>query len=454
MDLHDYLRVLKRQIVLIVAGLLIGLSTGAIVAMLTPPRYQANAEVIVTVRVADTATPSERALATSYANQVAETYRSVLTSTLVLQPVIDDLGLELSVDEVASRTTATATPNSAIIGISVTDSNPGQAARVANGITESFSTVVTETLEKREQSTSYSVHIVTLQAAQVPTTPVAPNLELSLALGGLIGLAAGVGIALLRATLDQRVRTASDVEAAVDVPVLGQIPLDADTGKRPLAVSGAPRGARAEAFRALRTNVRFLFRNGQGVFVITSSGPGEGKSTTAANLALAFADAGHRVALVDGDLRLPRVAEYFDIEGGIGLSDVLVGRVELNDVLQRWGRTALFLLPAGTVPPNPAELLGSRAMEELVDALTAAFDVVIIDAPPLLLVTDAAVIARRTIGAILVAASGSTQANRLADAVKSIEAVDAKVLGTVVTKVPMRGAEKSPYGTYAGATDT
>ena len=449
MDFHDYVRVLRRQLVLIVAGVVIGLSTGALVAMLTPQRYEASADVMVTVQVSDTATASERALATSYAMQTVGTYRSVLTSSLVLAPVIEDLNLPTTPARLAARIQTSGALNSAIITVSVEHSNPGQAARIANAVTESFTTVVTETLEKREQQTAYSVRLVTLQTAQVPTTAVAPNMQLSLTLGGIIGLAAGIGIALLRATLDQRVRTASDVEAAVAAPVLGQIPLDADTADHPLAVSSAPHGLRAEAFRALRTNVRFLFTEGQGVFVITSSGPGEGKSTTAGNLALAFADAGHRVALVDGDLRLPRVAEYFGIEGGIGLSDVLAGRVELNDVIQPWGRSALFLLPAGTVPPNPAELLGSRAMAQLVEALTAAFDVVIIDAPPLLLVTDAAVIARVATGAILIAASGSTHATRLADAAKSIEAVDARVLGTVVTKVPLRGTEKNPYGTEA-----
>jgi capsular exopolysaccharide synthesis family protein len=247
------------------------------------------------------------------------------------------------------------------------------------------------------------------------------------------------------------VRVAADVEAAVRAPLLGQIPLDPGTVESPLAISSAPQSARAEAYRALRTNVRFLFEDGQGVFVITSSGPGEGKSTTAANLALAFADAGHRVALLDGDLRLPRVAEYFGIEGGIGLSDVLVGRVKLNDVIQRWGRSSLFVLPAGTVPPNPAELLGSRAMRELVDAAREAFDVIIIDAPPLLLVTDAAVIARISTGAILIAAAGSTQAPRLVDAVKSIEAIDARVLGTVLTKAPVTKSEHAAYGSYSAA---
>lgn len=447
MDFPDYVRVLRRQVVLIVAGLLIGLSTGALIAMFTPQRFEAAAEVMVTVQVADDATTSERSLATGYANQVVETYRTIVTSSLVLEPVIEDLDLPTTPAGLASRINASVAANTAIITIGVEHRNPGQAARIANAVTESVTTTIAETLEKREQETAYSIRMVTLQPAQVPTVPIAPNLQLSLTLGALLGLAAGIGIALLRAALDQRVRTAADVESAVAVPVLGQIPLDPDAAERPLAVGFAPQGQRAEAFRSLRTNVRFLFSEGQGVFVITSSGPGEGKSTTAANLALAFADAGHRVALVDADLRIPRLAEYFDIEGSVGLSDVLVGRVELNAVIQPWGRRALFVLPAGALPPNPAELLGSRAMEELVDALVDAFDVVIIDAPPLLLVTDAAVIARVATGAILIAAAGSTHANRLADAARSIEAVGARVLGTVVTKVVIRAADKSSYDT-------
>lgn len=453
MDIHDYLRVFRRQIVVIVASVLIGLSTGALVAMLTPQRYQASTDLMVTAQVADAATPAERTLATTYAKQAVETYRTIITSSLVLEPVVDDLGLSTTPAGLAGGIRATAAVNSAIITIDVSDRNPGQAARIANAVAESFTTTVSDTLETREQEAAFSIRIVTLEPAQVPTAPAAPNLPLSLVLGALLGLAAGVGVALLRATLDRRVRVTADVEAAVAVPVLGQIPLDADTGERPLALVSAPRGPRAEAFRSLRTNVGFYFSGGKGVFVVTSSGPGEGKSTTAANLALAFADAGHRVALIDGDLRLPRVAEYFDIEGGIGLSDVLVGHVELHEVLQRWGRSALFLLPSGTVPPNPAELLGSPAMESLLHALGDAFDVVIVDAPPLLLVTDAALIARATTGALLVAAAGETQAHRLAEAAKSIESIGARVLGTVVTKVPLRRSADAPYAAAARSAD-
>lgn len=450
MQLQDYLRVVRRQIVVILSGLLIGLSVGVVVAMLTPQRFEATTQVMVTVQLSETASPTERAQATGYATQIVQTYRDVVTSSLVLDRVIDDLGLSASPSEIAAATSVSSALNSAILSIQVSDTNPGQAARVANGIAESFTAVVADTLENRGQETPFSIRVVTLQPAQVPTTPVAPNMQLSLVVGAVLGLGVGLAAALLRSLLDQRVRTAADVEAAVPVPLLGRIPFDTDTAERPLAISAAPQSARAEAYRALRTNVHFLFRENRGVFVVTSSGPGEGKSTTAANLALAFADAGHRVALIDADLRLPRVAEYFGIEGGVGLSDVLVGRVRLNDVIQRWGRSALFLLPAGTVPPNPAELLGSSAMEELVQAASAAFDVVIIDAPPLLLVTDAAVVARVTTGAILVAASGSTPAGRLSAAAKSIEAVGATVLGTVLTKVPFGRRDAAAQASAAG----
>ncbi|UJP08924.1 CpsD/CapB family tyrosine-protein kinase [Microbacterium sp. KUDC0406] len=194
--------------------------------------------------------------------------------------------------------------------------------------------------------------------------------------------------------------------------------------------------------------MQFLHPDGTtGVFVVTSAGPGEGKSTTAANLAISIAETGRRVVLIDADLRLPRVAGLFGVEGGIGLSDVLVGRFRLNDVLQRWQRGTLFLLPSGTIPPNPAELLGSGAMDTLLKDLAAAFDVIIIDSPPVLLVTDAAVVSRFATGAIVVVAAGTTHRPRLVDAVRTIEAAGPRVLGTVITMLPPSRADRAGYGT-------
>ncbi len=451
MDLHDYVRILRRNLVLIISLAMIGIAGGALVALTTPASYTSSTQLYVAVG-SNAGTTSEMTQGTNFARQAVTTYVSVIPSSIVLDPVIEQLDLAESAEELARRVSASAALNTVIIDVTVTDPSPGQAARIANAIGESFTAVVAQQLEAPTGDRPSPVRIETLQPAQVPLSPSAPNMRLSLALGGLLGLAAGVGIAVLREVLDTRIRTVKDVEEITGAPTLGGIALDPEAKTRPLVVAAAARDPRAEAYRSLRTNVQFLaLGGGPAAYVVTSAGPSEGKSTTSANLAIAFAETGARVALLDGDLRKPKVADYFGIEGGLGLADVLVGRVAASDVIQRWGRGTLFLLPSGTVPPNPAELLGSRAMATLMRELKAAFDVIIIDAPPTLLVTDAAVVSRYTNGAIVVAAAGSTTKPRLASAVKNVEAVGSKVLGTVVTMVPTAGADKTAYGTYAYA---
>ncbi|MBD7958571.1 polysaccharide biosynthesis tyrosine autokinase [Microbacterium sp. Sa4CUA7] len=452
MAIQDYVRILRRNLVLIISLTLIGVSAGALAALTTPASYSASTQLYVAVG-GDKGSSSELNQGTSFARQAVTSYVSVIASSIVLDPVIEQLGLDETAEELAARVHASAGLNSVVIDVTVDDASPERAARIANAVGESFTAVVAARLEAPTGDRPSPVRIETLQPAQVPLAPTAPNMRLSLALGGLLGLAAGVGIALLREVLDTRIRTVKDVEEITGAPTLGGIALDPEAKKRPLVVAAAARDPRAEAYRSLRTNMQFLaIGGGAAAYVITSAGPSEGKSTTAANLAIAFAETGARVALLDGDLRKPKVADYFGIEGGLGLADVLVGRVAASDVIQRWGRGTLFLLPAGTVPPNPAELLGSTAMGKLMGELKAAFDVIIIDAPPTLLVTDAAVVSRFTDGAIVVAAAGSTTRPRLASAVQSIEAVGSQVLGTVVTMVPTAGADKTAYGTYAYAS--
>jgi capsular exopolysaccharide synthesis family protein len=449
MTAQDYVRLLRRNLVLIIALTLIGLSVGVLVALTTPTRYSTSTQLLVSAQTADGATPAELNLARGYAQQAVTSYIDIIPSSLVLQPVIDDLGLDTTVAQLSSRVSVSAATSSTAITLTVTHPNPGQAARLANAIGESFATVVAEELERPIDTRPSIVRIDTLEAASVPVSPSAPNIALTVALGALLGLAIGIGVAVLRSVLDTRVRTIDDVERAVSAPILGGIALDPLAKKRPLLVAADGRDPRAEAFRSLRTNVKFLALDGGPMaLVVTSAGPGEGKSTTAANLAIAFAESGSRVALVDADLRLPRIADYFAIEGGVGLTEVLIGRIAASDVLQHWGHGALFVLPSGTIPPNPAELLGSSAMTALLDDLKAAFDVIIIDAPPVGLVTDAAVLARLTQGAILVAAAGKTRGNRLSEAEATIEKVGAKVVGAVATMLPTKGADRTAYGVY------
>jgi succinoglycan biosynthesis transport protein ExoP len=214
-------------------------------------------------------------------------------------------------------------------------------------------------------------------------------------------------------------------------------------------VQDDPHSQRSESFRTLRTNLQFLeVEPGPKSFVMTSSIPHEGKTTTSANLAIVIANSGTRVAIIDADLRRPKLAEYMGLEGAVGLSDVLIGKARLSDVLQPWGDGNLHVLPAGTIPPNPSELLGSSAMPTLLRELEKHFDIVIVDLPPLLPVTDAAIVSNLTRGTLVVVAAGRTQRAELAGAIAALDNVGAPVAGIILTMLPTKGPDAYGYGGY------
>ena len=280
--------------------------------------------------------------------------------------------------------------------------------------------------------------------------PVSPRKTLNIGLGVLLGLALGLAAAILREVLDNTVRSPQVLRTMTEAPVLGVIAADRGSKKSPLIVDNHARSVRAEAFRQLRTNLQFIdAARPVGVLVVTSSIANEGKSTTAINLAVSFSDSGRRVLLIEADLRRPRVAEYLGLEGAVGLTNVLVGQAAIDDVLQPWGRGGLTVLPSGTIPPNPSELMGSPLMAELIIQLRKSFDMIIIDTPPVLPVTDAAVASRLVDGVVVVVRYGKTTRNQVSTALRSLAAVDARVLGTVLTMSPVKGAEAySAYGYY------
>ncbi len=257
----------------------------------------------------------------------------------------------------------------------------------------------------------------------------------------------GIGAAVLLETLDTRLKTLDDLDRVSDIPVLAVIGFDSSANKKPLITSLPRHSPRGEAFRQLRTNLQFVdVDNPPHSIVVTSAIPSEGKSTTAVNLAISITQAGHQVFLIEGDLRRPKVADYMGLVEGAGLTDVLVGRAAVEQVLQPWGPGGnLWVLPAGTLPPNPAELVGSQAMADLVhDLERRAF--VIIDAPPLLPVTDAAILSRMCGGAIIVVGAKHTRRDQLRGAVENIGAVGGHVLGIVFNRAPTKGPGAYRYG--------
>ncbi|MDU0344751.1 polysaccharide biosynthesis tyrosine autokinase [Microbacterium sp. KSW2-29] len=449
MELRDYLRILHRNWILILALTVLGGAGAYGYSLLQTPTYEASTQLYVSVR-SESSGVSELAQGTNFARQAVVSFVDVVDSALVLDRVIDDLNLNESAQQLAKTIDASSPTNSVIISIKASNPNAEMAASIANSVGTNFANVVVNQLEKPDGNAASLVKVETIEPALVPTSPAAPHTAVNIVLGIILGLGLGLGFAVLRSILDTRIHSLHDIEAATDSPVLGGIALDPDAKKRPLIVHADPRNPRAESFRSLRTNLQFIDVDGASrSFVVSSAGPGEGKSTTTANLAIALAETGARVALVDGDLRLPRVADYMGIEGGVGLTDVLIGRAELVDVLQPWGTGRLFVLPSGRTPPNPSELLGSQAMQRTLEALAEAFDYVLVDAPPLLLVTDAAVVSRFTSGVLMVAASGTTKKPQLTAAVEKLNAIGSRLFGVIVTMLPAKGPDSYGYGAYS-----
>jgi capsular exopolysaccharide synthesis family protein len=374
-----------------------------------------------------------------------------MTTPAVLQPVVDRLELETTPAQLARSVSATVPPNTVLIDIAVTDSNPSQAALLANAIGEQF----TETVAELESVDGVSpVKATVVQPAQTPLTPTSPQPARNLALAGILGSVFGLGLALLREILDTRVTTERDVSRVTEATVIGGIAFDRDASRHPLIVQADPHSPRAEAFRTLRTNLQFVdAAEKPRTLVFTSSMPGEGKTTTTANLALTMAASGSTVVVIEGDLRRPRLLDYMGMEGSIGLTNVLIGEVDVQDVLQPFGES-LTVLGAGTIPPNPSELLGSQAMAHLLSQLEDRFDYVIIDAPPLLPVTDAAVLAKLADGAIVVVGSKIIKREQLARALQNLENVDAHVLGLVMNRLPISGPDAYTYYSDGYRPDT
>jgi non-specific protein-tyrosine kinase len=446
-DLRDYLRVLRKRWRLVTACLVLGAAVAAAITWNTTPKYKASTQLFVSARDSGSDL-NGLAQGGQFTQQRVQSYAKIVNSPEVAAAAASALDGELSAEQIAGETSASAPLNTVLINVQVLDTSPSRAQAVANAMSDAFARFISD-LETPVGASDSPVKVSVVKRADLPMSPVTPNRPLNIALGCLIGLAAGVGIAVLRETLDTSIKDASQVQRERLTP-LGSIAYDKGARKRPLIVHVDPHSPRAEAFRQLRTNLQFVdVDRPPRSIVITSSVPNEGKTTTATNLAIALAQSGVRVLLIEADLRRPLVAHYLGIEGAAGLTSVLIGRAQLSDVVQRWGENGdLHVLSSGPMPPNPSELLGSKGMADLIREAELSYDLVLIDAPPLLPVTDAAVVSAAVSGAILVVRHGHTRREQLAKAADSLRAVDANILGAVMTMTPAKGP--GSYGYSAG----
>jgi capsular exopolysaccharide synthesis family protein len=464
LELSDYLRVLRTHF----AGIILITLLGALVAWgwtFTQTKvYSADSSGIVSLASSanDVGTVS---VGDSLAKSKATTYVALGGSRTVAQLVIDSLSLKTTPEALVSHVTVTNTKDTPTINVTATASTPEGAKNLADAWITGLATQITQlqTGSTGDAAGSAAITLVPIESAVVPTSPIFPNVRLSIALGALIGLILGLVYAVIRNLLDRRIRSVDTIERLFKLAVIGTLPRDKglDDENRIVPDSGAvgfgegsKEGHRAlsEALRELRTNLQFMnVDNPPRIIVVTSPMPNDGKSTVTANLAVTLAAAGQKVVVVDGDLRKPSVTTAFGIVPGVGITDLLIGKAEIQDVLQPWGATGnLLVLGAGSIPPNPSELLGSQGMNILLHELSRDA-IVLVDAPPLLPVTDGAILAARTDGAIVVVSAGKTTVDELEKALANISKTSGKTLGVILNRVPTKGSLGRGYGYYYGS---
>jgi len=453
MDLQDFLKLLRNRWVTIAITTALGVLAAVTYTLMTTPLYQASTRLFVSTTVGRSA--AELYQGNRLSQDRVASYTELLTGETLAQRTVDKMDLDMSAPQLKDMIKATAKTDTVLIDVSVMDASPVRARDIANALSDEFVVMVRE-LETPSPGASPDARVVVEQKASIPEKPALPNPSRNI-LGGLAGgLLLGVGLAVVRDRLDNTIKTRETLEEISRVGLVGSIPLDKERRNEPAIGFENNNSAIAESFRKLRTNLQFLnVDHPPRQIVITSSTPSEGKSTSAINIALALAEAEFKVVLIDGDMRRPSLDKYLDLVGSVGFSTVLSGAATLSEVLQDTKFPNLTVMTAGTVPPNPSELLSSLSAKKVLDELREQFDYVIIDSSPILAVTDGAILAAKSDGALIMARYGETKREQLAHAVGTLEDVGAALLGAVFTLTPARGHSSYHYsynyGNY-GAT--
>ena len=447
MELRDYLRIFRKRRWVIAVAILLGTGVAAAGSLATTPVYEGSAKLLVVAKSdpgGDNSSALEGAL---LSQQLVKSFAQILESRATAQAALRLDPQPFTPSQLQSKVSAEPVPETLLIELRVNDTDPRKAKRLTNSVARAFMMTV-PTLQ------SGSVLRASLvEPALTPTIPIKPRTRLNVLLGFLLGLLLGISLAILREFLDRSIKMPEELEVSAGAPVVGNIP-PFKASKQPTPVSDQPRTAVAEAFRKLRTNFAFLGVDRQSLCcVITSPAAADGKSTVAANLAIALAQAGKRVAIIDADLRKPTQHRIFGLHQRVGTTTVLLDQASVHDAIQLLGPDMPAVLTSGQLPPNPSELLGSHRMEELIGELRAAYEVVLVDCAPLLPVTDPMVVSRFTDGILLVARSGVTTRDQAQVARAVCTKAGAKVFGAVLNATPITEGDQPAYYAYYGEPD-
>jgi capsular exopolysaccharide synthesis family protein len=450
-ELRYYLDLLRRWWWLLIGVTLVFAAIVYYLTDLQPRVYRATTTIFVNQSAAPGAITYSDALLNQ---QLVKTYSQMAEQPVVLEQVLQRLPIALMVSDLSNMVSAQPIRDTQLIQISVTGNHPVMMTDIANATAEVFVEQQRAELPP-EQASALRI----AQPALLPTTPIGPNPLRNAILAGFLGLMLAAGLVMAYEYLDDKIKTPSDMEAVAGLTTLGVVTNQhgRKAQKIDLVTATAPRSTVAEAYRMVRTNLEFASIDRRlKTILITSANPKEGKSTTAANLATVLAQGGKQVILVDADLRKPSLHHIFGKVNRIGLTNALVlGIEDVERHLLETGTENLRLLTSGPMPPNPAEVLSSSRFTALIESLSTQADVVIIDSPPVLAVTDPMIIAARVDGTVLVVDSKKTRSSALHDAMEALSKSGTHMLGGVLNKAGGRSGGyyyyyQSDYGDDAG----
>ncbi len=496
LDLRQYLSLFWHWAWLFILAAIIAGAVSYYLSSRMQPFYESSTTMLVNEAPATKATDYNSVL---MSKQLTSTYAQMMITDPILNQVIDEVGISNTITELKDWIDVSVIRDTQLVQITVTTSDPKFSAKIANAIVKVFGEQIqaiqidrfvqskaaleTQLAETDKQITLYSNKVEKATAAdekerldvkltqyrsiyanlllsyeqirlaeaqsvssvvQVETAtpnedPVRPKTFLNTVLAALAGFLLSVIIIVTREALDDTIKTPKDIIQKFQLPVLGVINQHHNNGNKPISLS-EPRSPTAEAYRALRTNVNYTSVDKPlKKILITSAEPGEGKSTTISNLAVVLAQNGSRVIIADCDMRHPRLQTYFNLPNRIGMSTLFSHQEVVKSVCQPTGLAGLAVVTTGPLPPNPSELMGSKTMQIILNLMSENADIILIDTPPVLAVTDAAALAPSLDGVILVAQPGKTRMSAFRQTLEQLSQVNARVLGVVLNNVVTRG---------------
>ncbi len=451
MELKQYWNLVLKNLSTVLVLSFLGATVGLFVSLASPKIYQVESQIFIS-----TPTPAVDIGAlqqgSSFAQQRVISYSRVISGPATLIPVIEKLGLKMTSSELAAKISSSAPLGTVLINIAVTDESPVRAAAIANAVAVQFGETI-QSLEVQQFGESAGVKATMVRSAEIPSQPTSPNTKLNILTFALFGFMGACFIGIVRQIFDSSVKNANHLSGR---PLLSTIFFDPEAEENPLLTNIGNYSIRAESFRHLRTALKFpVSQNECEVIAVTSAFPGEGKTTTSINLAIAYAQTGLKVALVEADLRRPSFKKYFASDAGhsMGLMEVLTqiesGKTpkRYEDLFQSFGSEddCFEWIGSGAIPNNPAEKLDSNAMNTFLAGLKQEYDIVIVDTPPALPVTDAAVLSAKVDSVIVVARAGVTKQSHVAGVFEILDNLKAKTLGVVLNMVPQH-ARGEEYG--------